>query len=101
MIQDKERTSDEKESIKELQDNNKNAISSAKELIKKLLQNSLNNSLTTIESKNKSQIASLDLINKNINKYSKTLSIFILEVEANIKKIKKRKKLKKRRNLKK
>ena len=101
MIQDKERTNDEKESNKELQDNNKNAISSAKELIKKLLQNSLNNSLTTLESKNKSQIASLDLNNKNINNYSKTISTFIFEVEANIKKNKEKEKAKKKEKFKK
>jgi len=100
-MQDKERKNDEKESNKELQDYNKNSISSTKELIKKLLENSLNNTLTTIESRNKNQIASLDSISQNINQFSKKISNFILEVETNIKKNKEKEKTEKKEKFKK
>jgi len=101
MIQEKERINDEKESNKEIQDYNKNYISSTKELIKKLLQNSLNNSLTTLESRNEVQQASFKSISQNINTFSKTISTFILEVEANIKKNKEKEKAEKREKFKK
>jgi len=101
MIEDKEKSNDEKESNKEIQDDNKNSIFLTKELIKKLLQNSLNNSLEILESKNKNQKASLESISKNIKIYSKIISSFMLEVEANIKKKKEKENAKKKEKFKK
>ena len=101
MIQDKEKANDEKEENKELQNNNQNAISSTKELIKKLLQNSLNNSLITLETRNKNLVASLETISQNINKFSKTISSFIREVDANTKKNKEKEKAEKKEKFKK
>ena len=101
MIQDKERRNNEKEASKENQAYNKNSISSTKELIKKILQNSLNNSLNTLESNNEKQKISFESISQNLKLFSKTISTFKLEVESNIKKNKEKEKSEKKEKFKK
>ena len=84
-MDNKGRTYIEKESNKEIQDYNENPISSTKELIKNLLQNSLNNPLTKLESNNEKQKISFGLFHKKIKNFTNSIPNVIHKVEEIIK----------------
>ena len=81
----KGRSYNENELSKEIQDYNKNPISSTKELIKKLLQNSLNNPLAKLESNNKKQKISFGLFHEKIKNFTNTIPNVMHKVEEIIK----------------
>ena len=84
-MDNKGRTYIEKESNKEIQDYNENPISSTKELIKNLLQNSLNNPLTKLESNNEKQKISFGLFHKKIKNFTNSIPNVMHKVEEIIK----------------
>ena len=84
-MDNKGRTYSEKESNKEIQDYNENPISSTKELIKNLLQNSLNNPLTKLESNNEKQKISFGLFHKKIKNFTNSIPNVMHKVEEIIK----------------
>ena len=85
---DKGRIYSEKESNKQIQDYNKNSIFSTKELIKRLLGNSLNNSLTKLESNNEKQNICFGLFHNKIKNFANTIPNVLQKVEEIIKKSK-------------
>ena len=70
------------------------SIISAKELLKKLLQNSLNNSLLKLESNSANHISSLKTSSKSCNDFTKLVNTLIKKVEEAKKKKEKEKKVK-------
>ena len=66
---------------KEIETLKKDSISSTKELIKKLLEKSLNNSLLKLESNSKDHISSLKTSSKSFNDFSKIINNLIKSVE--------------------
>ena len=77
---------------KEIETLKKDSISSTKELIKKLLEKSLNNSLLKLESNSKDHISSLKTSSKSFNDFSKIINNLIKSVEDAKKKKDKEKK---------
>ena len=71
---------------KEIETLKKESISSAKELIKKLLEKSLNNSLLKLESNSINHISSLKASSKSFNDFSKLINNLIKNVEETKKK---------------
>ena len=71
---------------KEIETLKKESISSVKELIKKLLEKSLNNSLLKLESNSINHISSLKVSSKSFNDFSKLINNLIKNVEETKKK---------------
>ncbi len=87
IIKDKEQIkSDEKILENPITDSRQKSISMAKELIKKLLHDTLDNSLFKLESNSSNYMTSLKTSSKSLNDYSKLINNLIKNVEENKKK---------------